>query len=273
MKRSPQTRSGFTLIELLCVVAILLVLLALLMPALDAARDQANSAACQSNQRQISVGFHQYCGDQNGFFRCFDAGDRPVALFWYRRCEQTPGKNGYYYWDWSRDIMEIYLAPYIGLQVWRDPAAPPTIPTGYSMGGVLGRIGVTSAGGGPVHLSEIPFPSSTWMLTCRLPYNLSSIYNVGGNGYSRLIFSFEGGAGFPWALHGPWYQPGYRSRSNVLRIDGSVRNYDHSELIPRVWQGLTLYGAAPSGYGSQSARYYLHTGYRPGSASTGWLTE
>jgi prepilin-type N-terminal cleavage/methylation domain-containing protein/prepilin-type processing-associated H-X9-DG protein len=50
-------REGFTLVELLVVVAILLILAALLMPALGAARKAAMTASCASNQRQMGIGF------------------------------------------------------------------------------------------------------------------------------------------------------------------------------------------------------------------------
>jgi prepilin-type N-terminal cleavage/methylation domain-containing protein/prepilin-type processing-associated H-X9-DG protein len=57
--------NGFTLIELLVVIAIISILAALLLPALVRAKDHALSAACQSNLKQLSDGWHLYAQDNN----------------------------------------------------------------------------------------------------------------------------------------------------------------------------------------------------------------
>lgn len=61
-------RSGFTLVELMVVIAILVMVASLLMPALKSARDRSKTVRCASSLRQIGAGFFGYLNDHNGYF-------------------------------------------------------------------------------------------------------------------------------------------------------------------------------------------------------------
>lgn len=59
--------TAFTLIELLVVIAIIAILAAILFPAFARARENARRATCQSNLKQIGLGFEQYKSDYDGY--------------------------------------------------------------------------------------------------------------------------------------------------------------------------------------------------------------
>jgi len=59
-------RQGFTLIELLVVIAIIAILMAILMPALNIAREQARGIGCSSNQKTLALGYIMYADDNDG---------------------------------------------------------------------------------------------------------------------------------------------------------------------------------------------------------------
>ena len=81
-----------TLIELLVVVAIIAILAAMLLPALNSARERAHIASCQSNVKQLASASIAYSMDYNDFL--------PL-------CYQGSGTRDEPYW-----ISEIY--PYVG---------------------------------------------------------------------------------------------------------------------------------------------------------------
>ena len=70
-RRAPVSRArarrGFTLIELLAVVAILAILIALLLPTLNGAREISRALQCKNNLRNLAAGYLLYSQDFNGY--------------------------------------------------------------------------------------------------------------------------------------------------------------------------------------------------------------
>ena len=85
---SIRNRRGFTLIELLVVIAIIAILAAILFPVFIRVKQQANSAVCKSNLRQIGLANQMYMDDYDDrFATAADHNDRFVG---YAQPNPTP---------------------------------------------------------------------------------------------------------------------------------------------------------------------------------------
>ena len=92
---SPHARSAFTLVELLAVIAIIGVLIGLLLPAVQSARESARMSQCSSNLKQIGIALHNF-HDARGFFPPAQVSDPSVT------CCTGPG------WGWG-----TFILPYV----------------------------------------------------------------------------------------------------------------------------------------------------------------
>lgn len=130
---SERTRRGFTLTELLVVIAIISTLVALLLPAVQAARESARKAKCASNLKQLALGLQHYHQQFNIFppaanyesvryqpsqFNDVPGNMNPQFNFgWRLKISRAIGQNGamYNYQRYDPNWV-IVLLPFIGEQ-------------------------------------------------------------------------------------------------------------------------------------------------------------
>jgi len=118
-----QPRHAFTLIELLVVISVIAVLIALLLPALDKAREVALGTVCAANLRQAGQAALTYASDERGYAFVEGSGGSFNAITQQRYKIQDGG-------SWSWPLQSFGYLPYASPM----QACPTEAPFGYKQG-------------------------------------------------------------------------------------------------------------------------------------------
>jgi prepilin-type N-terminal cleavage/methylation domain-containing protein len=169
-----QSKRGFTLVELLVVIAIIGVLVALLLPAIQAARESARRTQCINNLRQVGLGCHLF----ESATKYFPTAGGVVSQFTSQE-ELAKPKYGFETAGWMYQIL-----PYIEQQALHDM-----------------RRGNVPANSGFINTGMIEIPVATYNCpsrTGRYAVHITNIYRLGDYAGVMASHNDEGWNGFEW---------------------------------------------------------------------------
>jgi len=96
----PLRQNGFTLIELLVVISLIVLLIAILLPALSSAREAGRTSTCQNNLRQLGIAGFMFAEEHDGHWLRFSDG---VAFRWTHYLGN--------FMQWGKKSHEVFLCP------------------------------------------------------------------------------------------------------------------------------------------------------------------
>ncbi len=215
-------RAGFTLVELLVVIGIIAVLISLLLPAMNRARDSATTLACSTNLRQLHVATMMYYNDFKRF---------PL--------QGTSSTNSSPVYVWKAELLwRNLLAPYLykgaGFKSGANVFACSTMSSGdssFHYNYSLGEVGTNSSG----------LVYNGYTMNGRkgsgLAGGVASLNNKTKEQMDRMVLYFDGNTGrpgsHPWTvlLGGSWSLVPTGSNTERRGVDRRHMRYQAANFV------------------------------------------
>lgn len=284
-----ETGRAFTLVELLIVIGVIAVLIALLLPALNSARDSARRVSCLSNQRQIYLAATVFATDNRDILPPGSQWISP-SLYTLRTVQWGSSSLGGGTFDWHIQFVEknirtsyrpapndLFLAE--SNSILFCPGSPRTgqpVPTNnfsYAVG--ITKIGYWTAGLSPVSDGDS---------SARAGYSLfrrTQFWRNRDDGRGPIVFSFC--AGDRAGLDVPHLRRGQFVGMNMMDTDGSGRWLQPGETILHQWHATsapTQLRRVPRGYripikveANAAGTWLLHNLYTPANAGAATMVS
>jgi prepilin-type N-terminal cleavage/methylation domain-containing protein/prepilin-type processing-associated H-X9-DG protein len=253
--RKPRSRVGFTLVELLVVIGIIALLISILLPALNKARESANQTKCMSNLRTIGQGLALYCAENKGVL--------PAAYMYEFVNGQQPNAAvaGYVHWSsylYGDRSKRGTLAAYQSAQGWDAFVCPSfnnggLAPTNTFQTNIDAGVSVESPGvidqQAPrlsYTVNEVLMPRNKFVIgfqgTTERPYSLVKASSVKGSARTILATEFSQdplmvqddsntGGGLVMKSHRPVH---------AFKVPGSAKGYELETVGPTL-PGMPTY--------------------------------
>ncbi|MDR2171492.1 MAG: DUF1559 domain-containing protein [Planctomycetaceae bacterium] len=254
---------GFTLVELLVVIAIIGVLIALLLPAVQSAREAARKAQCTNNQKQIGLAVHTF-HDANGALPPSTIFSHKPS-FWALIYPYIEQQNLYDLLS-TIDVSATNKAPLI------TNGTSPTNTGGWFVNGLKNQHEHLRAAFGSVSIYKCPARRSGIRYVDNSPPNPDGSTNLnlnGPRGDYAIVSSFD-----PASLTGPSYNNWFSQVSlygnNATNANNLLqRNSSPFRISIVTWaQGATATGTNPLGSNNSDKKWI--TGWQPRDTFSWW---
>jgi len=219
-------KRGFTLIELLVVVAIIAILAAMLLPALNRAREAAKTASCQAQLKNLGMAMAMYSSQYGGY------------LNWHVHHERSANHAPHISVCVTYNWYELWTPYTEGTDVFHDPSLPPLAGRftarnttadrrdTYWCDYAWNREVIVTHSSDPNHRGitedDIPFPSATIATLCRRSttnYHEQYMYYAS---YGAGYFGTSNDGGPQWGVMYPRLNAVHKGGLNMLYCDGHV---------------------------------------------------